>query len=159
MPLPPAKILAGQDETARQRRLSGEPLPVPACGSTELKRIVLKACTYDQKERYHTADEMLADLNALEGGRAITKTNDSCCWNEDNATEITDETAAETVGAFGTDRKKAAAVSNHSCKIEDDDLDTSTDETAQTVGISWENDSQPVEKSDERKKRKSGLSQ
>ena len=67
MPLPPAKILAGQDETARQRRLSDEPLPVPAHGSTELKRIVLKACTYDPKERYHTADEMLADLNALQG--------------------------------------------------------------------------------------------
>ena len=159
MPLPPAKILAGQDEQARQRRLSGEKLPPPAHGSRELQRIVLKACAYDPKDRYHTADEMLADLNALEGGRAITKTNDSCCWNEDNATEITDETAAETVGAFGTGRKKAAAVSNHSCKIEDDDLDTSTDETAQTVGISWENDSQPVEKSDERKKRKSGLSQ
>ena len=140
MPLPPAKILAGQDETARQRRLSGEPLPVPACGSTELKRIVLKACAYDPKERYHTADEMLADLNALEGGRAITKTNDSCCWDEDNATEITDETAAETVGAFGTDRKKAAAVSNHSCKIEDDALNTSTDETAQTVGINWKDE-------------------
>ena len=156
MPLPPAKILAGQDETARQRRLSGEPLPVPACGSTELKRIVLKACAYDPKERYHTADEMLADLNALEGGRTITKTNDSCCRDEDNATEIMDETCAETVGVFGTDRKKAAAVSNHSCKIEDDTLDTSTDETAQTVGISWENGSQPVEKPDERKKRGSG---
>ena len=156
MPLPPAKILAGQDEAARQRRLSGEPLLTPAHGSTELKRIVLKACAYDPKERYHTADEMLADLNALEGGRAITKTNDSCCWNEGDTTEITDETAAETIGVFETDRKKAAAESNHSCKFENDALDTSTDETAQTVGISWKNGSQPVEKPDEHKKRKSG---
>lgn len=156
LPMPPKVPTSTENEQARLRRFRGEPLPAPKNGSTELKRIVLKACAYDQKERYHTADEMLADLNALEGGRAITKTNDSCCWDEDNATEITDDTCAETVGVFGTDRKKAAAVSNHSCKIEDDALNTSTDETAQTVGISWKNGSQPVEKPDEHKKRKSG---
>ena len=142
MPLPPAKILAGQDEAARQRRLSGEKLPPPAHGSRELQRIVLKACAYDPKDRYHTADEMLADLNALEGGRAITKTNDSCCWDEDNATEITDETAAETVGVFGTDRKKAAATErgSYSCQFAYDALDMPTDETAQTVGINWKDE-------------------
>ena len=140
LPMPPKVPTSTENEQARLRRFRGEPLPAPKNGSSELKRIVLKACAYDPKERYHTADEMLADLNALEGGRAITKTNDSCCWDEDNATEITDETAAETVGAFGTDRKKAAAVSNHSCKIEDDALNTSTDETAQTVGINWKDE-------------------
>lgn len=140
LPMPPKVPTSTENEQARLRRFRGEPLPAPKNGSSELKRIVLKACTYDPKERYHTADEMLADLNALEGGRTITKTNDSCCWDEDNATEITDETCAETVGAFGTDRKKAAAVSNHSCKIEDDALNTSTDETAQTVGINWKDE-------------------
>ena len=140
LPMPPKVPTSTENEQARLRRFRGEPIPAPKNGSEALKRIVLKACAYDPSDRYHTADEMLADLNALEGGRAITKTNDSCCWNEDNATEITDETAAETVGAFGTDRKKAAAVSNHSCKIEDDALNTPTDETAQTVGINWKDE-------------------
>lgn len=67
MPLPPARILAAQDERARQRRLSGELLPPPAHGSTELKRIVLKACAYAPKDRYCAANEMLADLKGLEG--------------------------------------------------------------------------------------------
>ena len=151
MPLPPAKILAGQDETARQRRLSDEPLPVPAHGSTELKRIVLKACTYDPKERYHTADEMLADLNALEGGRAITKTNDSCCWNEGDTTEITNVTSGETVGVFGTGRGRVAAaeVGDYSCQIEN--------KTAQTVGIKWKNEreeSQLAEKPSKKRRHK-----
>ena len=62
MPLPPAKILAGQDEEARQRRLSGEPLPPPAHGSAELKAIVLKACAYAPEERFHSAREMYEAL-------------------------------------------------------------------------------------------------
>ena len=151
MPLPPAKILAGQDEAARQRRLSGEPLLTPAHGSTELKRIVLKACAYDPKERYHTADEMLADLNALKGGRAITKTNDSCCWNEGDTTEITNVTSGETVGVFGTGRGRVAAteVGDYSCQIEN--------KTAQTVGIKWKNEreeSQLAEKPSKKRRHK-----
>ena len=70
MPLPPVKLSASIDEQARNRRLSGEPLPPPADGSEELKRIVLKACAYDPKKRYHTAEEMLADLQAMEYGMA-----------------------------------------------------------------------------------------
>ena len=65
MPLPPEKLTAGMDEQTRSRRLVGEPLPPPADGSAELKRIVLKACAFDQKERYRTAEEMLEDLENL----------------------------------------------------------------------------------------------
>ena len=73
MPLPPAKPGAGMDEQTRNRRLSGEQIPPPADGSAELKRIVLKACAYDPKERYHTAEEMLADLEAIGSGKAPRK--------------------------------------------------------------------------------------
>ena len=62
MPLPPAKVLAGQDEEARQRRLSGEPLPPPAHGSAELKKIVLKACAYAPEARFRSAEEMYEAL-------------------------------------------------------------------------------------------------
>ena len=62
MPLPPARVLAGQDEEARQRRLSGEPLPPPVHGSAELKKIVLKACAYAPEARFRSAEEMYEAL-------------------------------------------------------------------------------------------------
>lgn len=71
LPLPPEKIKAGMDEEARHRRLSGEKLPAPTHGSKRLKEIVLKACAFDPKERYHTATEMLADLKKLEDGNLV----------------------------------------------------------------------------------------
>ena len=124
MPLPPAKILAGQDEQARQRRLSGEKLPPPAHGSQELKRIVLKACAYDPKDRYHTADEMLGELEALGGRRKGNfspfqqEESQSSFDSEDTATASifgkaertnkADETEG-TVGVFGRKPEKAEA--------------------------------------------------
>ena len=71
MPLPPAKLMAGQDEDARYRRLSGEALPAPAHGSEALKKIVLKACAYNPADRYDSAEAMLADLNRLQTGDQV----------------------------------------------------------------------------------------
>ena len=65
VPLPPAKLAAGMEEEARMRRLSGEAIPAPANGSAAMKRIVLKACAYDPKNRYRTAEEMLQDLDTI----------------------------------------------------------------------------------------------
>jgi len=65
LPLPPQKLSAGMDESARTRRFSGEPIPQPKHGSKELKEIVLKACAYDPKDRYQTAQEMLDALGAI----------------------------------------------------------------------------------------------
>ncbi len=64
-PLPPEVPTARQEEDAQARRLRGEPLPPPADGSEELKRIVLRACAYAPEDRYRDAGEMLADLQAL----------------------------------------------------------------------------------------------
>ena len=63
MPLPPEKVNINQESEARHRRLSGEPLPAPATGCADLKKIVLKACAYEPKERYQSAAEMLRELN------------------------------------------------------------------------------------------------
>ena len=63
MPLPPEKVNINQESETRYRRFSGEPLPAPATGSETLKKIVLKACAFDPKERYSSAAEMLQDLN------------------------------------------------------------------------------------------------
>jgi len=65
MPLPPDTPKYGDEEKARERRFSGEPLPPPKHGSKELKEIVLKACAYDPKDRYQTAQEMLDALCAI----------------------------------------------------------------------------------------------
>ena len=58
---------AAQVETAFQRRLRGEALPEPINGSAELKRIVLKACAHDPKNRYPSAEDLLRDLSILSG--------------------------------------------------------------------------------------------
>lgn len=73
IPLPPKKVNAEADERARIRRLSGEPLPPPAHGSAALKAIVLKACAYDQAQRYGSAAEMLLDLRKLGEDSRIEK--------------------------------------------------------------------------------------
>ena len=69
MPLPPAKLSAAMDEEARYRRFSGEKIPAPENGSKELQAIVLKACAFDPKDRYQSADEMTQALNALCGSK------------------------------------------------------------------------------------------
>lgn len=62
LPLPPQVPTLAMEETARLKRFTGEPLPEPAHGSKELKRIVMKACAYDPNDRYESASEMLEDL-------------------------------------------------------------------------------------------------
>ena len=69
--LPPAVPTASEKELARKRRFNGDPLPPPAHGSEELRRIVLKACAFDPKDRYQSAEEMLRDLEALSGKGAM----------------------------------------------------------------------------------------
>ena len=68
LPYPPIVVNANQREEAQKRRMSGEPLPAPKHGSGELKRIVLKACAADPKDRYASPTEMKYDLeNVLRG--------------------------------------------------------------------------------------------
>ena len=57
------KIPSGiQRQEAQDRRLSGEKIPAPINGSLELTEIVLKACAFDPKERYHSVQELAEDL-------------------------------------------------------------------------------------------------
>ena len=65
--MPPALPTSSEKEQARKRRFGGENIPAPKHGSDELKRIVLKACAYDPKDRYQSAEEMLSDFDALVG--------------------------------------------------------------------------------------------
>lgn len=65
MPLPPAKKTASDENLARQKRFAGEPLPLPANGSKELKAIVCKACAFRPEDRFSDAQEMLKALETL----------------------------------------------------------------------------------------------
>ena len=57
------KIPSGvQRQEAQDRRFSGEAIPAPINGSLALTKIVLKACAFDPKERYHTVQELAGDL-------------------------------------------------------------------------------------------------
>ena len=66
MPLPPAPAVATQEDEARAKRFNGIPIPAPAHGSEGLKRIVLKACAFDPKDRYQSAEEMLRALETID---------------------------------------------------------------------------------------------
>lgn len=61
--MPPALPTNSEKEQARKRRFSGETLPAPMHGNAELVNIVLKACAFDPKDRYQSAEEMLRDLD------------------------------------------------------------------------------------------------
>ena len=63
--LPPRIPTAEEKESARIRRFSGEQIPEPVHGSEELKRIVLKACSFDPKNRFASANEMREELGRL----------------------------------------------------------------------------------------------
>lgn len=64
--LPPKSPSYEETENARHRRFMGEEFPAPKNGSEELNQIVLKACAFDPKDRFASAQEMLDALNSLE---------------------------------------------------------------------------------------------
>lgn len=64
LPMPPEKIGSGMEEEARNRRMEGESFLPPKHGSQKLKAIVMKACAYNPKERYQSAEEMLDALTS-----------------------------------------------------------------------------------------------
>lgn len=64
LPYPPEVPTTTQKEVARSRRFQGEKLPEPANGSDKLKRIVMKACAFDPKDRFTSVDSMLEALNS-----------------------------------------------------------------------------------------------
>ncbi|MBR6526608.1 MAG: serine/threonine protein kinase [Lachnospiraceae bacterium] len=62
LPPAPQPMRFSDREKALHHRLNGEPMPTPAGVSVALADVIRKACAYDPKDRYQTADEM---MNAL----------------------------------------------------------------------------------------------
>lgn len=73
--LPPAKLRSGEEDEAREKRFSGEEqLPAPKHGSEWLKHVVLKACSYDPKNRYENPTEMRKALeDRIDPGETETR--------------------------------------------------------------------------------------
>lgn len=65
MPEYPLPVTYDDREEAFAKRIKGEKIPSPKNGSEELKRIVLKACSYHSEERFHSAEEMRKALELL----------------------------------------------------------------------------------------------
>ncbi len=102
LPLPPAKLQAGEDEQARARRLSGEAIPAPVHGSRELQRIVLKACAYKPDDRYDSASAMLRDIEKLVRKRAdaaeSAAASDATVWSSPDRQESVRSATARPAG-------------------------------------------------------------
>ncbi len=92
LPLPPAVPKPSQNAEALERRMSGEPLPAPKHGSEELKRIVLKACAFDPKDRYTSPAEMRQDLERVPGAKSILPVHPIDLPNSDTPWEETVDT-------------------------------------------------------------------
>lgn len=65
LPPAPRPISFSDREAAILKRMKGENMSFPANASEGFARIILKACAYRPKERYLSADEMLADLRRI----------------------------------------------------------------------------------------------
>ncbi len=72
--LPDRQLFSAKDrEEAEQRRLRGDPLPVPETVSPGLRDVILKACAFDSHQRYESARAFREALEAL-GRQESTKT-------------------------------------------------------------------------------------
>ncbi len=71
LPVYPQPISFSDREASLTKRISEASMPAPACGSKELKRIILKACAYRPSARYRNPAEMKNELeNLLRSGEA-----------------------------------------------------------------------------------------
>ena len=107
LPLPPAVPKTSDSTAAMERRMAGEPLPAPKYGSEDLKRIVLKACAADPRERYANPTEMKRDLENIIRGTVRTATGS--VPTGDRATvrpQRGDMPGEGTIGAYTTGRKQ-----------------------------------------------------
>lgn len=71
LPLPPQAPGFREDQNALSKRLRGERFKPPANGSPELKRIIMKACSFEPTDRFRTAKEMRNALLSLRDEKTV----------------------------------------------------------------------------------------
>lgn len=65
LPVYPNPIHHGDRKKSHLLRMKGEPLPLPAQDNSRLAEIILKACSYDAKDRYSSPKQMSEDLESI----------------------------------------------------------------------------------------------
>ena len=97
-------------ENALNRRMSGEKLPRPAEAGEGLADIILKACAYDRKDRFETAEEFREALEALKYQKPAPvkkqpeEPEESDTTDDEDYVEIIEEEPEKTVVAGRTNR-------------------------------------------------------
>ena len=71
LPLPPNIPTAKEKQNAQTRRFGGASIPEPKNGSSRLKQIILKACSFNCEDRYQSAEQMRMELEELAGPKHI----------------------------------------------------------------------------------------
>ncbi len=61
----PAPITHSDRESAIARRIGGQPIPMPCEARDALGEIIIKACAYAAKDRYHSPEEMRSALEQV----------------------------------------------------------------------------------------------
>ncbi len=172
-PLPPAFPKHSDREQSMIRRLKGEPLPRPCDASDAFAAIILKACEADPKKRYHTAAEMLADLQGESGGEVNTDTSMDSVQKEESledflrGKELTQELLTEIMSTRKlTPSEMMYLMSLLNAKTEeeddisfDDDTSDELDETVGVFGLRKDSKSGKIDRRDEQRQSFSGLDQ
>ena len=65
LPPAPGKITKKDRDTALDKRMNGELFPEPLHAGSQLAKVVLKACSFNPDQRYHTAEEMSKELERI----------------------------------------------------------------------------------------------
>ena len=75
--LPPISqpISFADRENSLRCRMSGDTIPKPELASEEFTEVILKACAYESKDRYHNAEEMLKSLQKLKNVSDVSNLN------------------------------------------------------------------------------------
>ncbi len=77
-------------DTALKRRISGENIPYPIDAQDDLGKIIIKACSYNVKDRFSSATEMRLALEGLKN-QSYDLEKTTSIWNTINTTDNTDK--------------------------------------------------------------------
>ncbi|MBQ3009706.1 MAG: leucine-rich repeat protein [Oscillospiraceae bacterium] len=121
LPLPPEAPVVSQWAAATEKRMNGTPIPAPKNGSDALKAIVMKACAFDPKDRYQTAEDMWDDLQTMgQKKTAIPGVNNRTVYQKNPVKQVKRDPAEAEIEATIVDRPIVTEVKNQPAEIKSD---------------------------------------
>lgn len=117
LPAYPQPISFSDREASLTKRISETPMPAPACGSKELKRIILKACAYRPAARYQSPAEMRSDLEKLlQNGNAGDDSVSSPVYSTDALPQDEEDVTVTAVGSADLTEPVSPAAAPPECE-------------------------------------------